>query len=87
MEFLRSIGLWWIAVPVVIGLIVARRRIPSQPVDIAGSTLSPHQDSGSWDMTAALPMCPECDSPMVLRNARGRSQAWSCPTPGCKGAQ
>ena len=84
MEFLRVN--WWLVaiVPVVIGLVLARWRAGGHDVD-AGSTLSPGKDNGSWDMTAALPMCPVCESPMVLRNARRGTQAWACSTPQCKG--
>ena len=86
MDFFRSTWLFWVIVPIVIAVVVLRRRMAGQQVD-AGSTLSPGQDNGSWDMTAALPMCPVCESPMVLRNTRRRSQqAWECATPGCKGA-
>ena len=85
MEFLKTN--WWLLaiVPVIIGLVLVRRRIAGHDVD-AGSTLSPGKDNGSWDMTAALPMCPVCESPMVLRNAHRGVQAWACPTPNCKGA-
>ena len=79
--------MWWTIVPLVIGVMFVRRRTGVEPVEV-GSTLSPGQDNGSWDMTAAFPMCPICESPMVLRNARTRTQqAWECPTPGCKGSQ
>ncbi|MRD49728.1 hypothetical protein [Caenimonas koreensis] len=87
MELLKSSWLVWGIVLVLVGLVIARLRAGSAKTEEAGSTLTPSQDKGSWDMTAALPMCPICESPMVLRNARRRSQqAWACPTPGCKGA-
>lgn len=86
MEFFRSTWVLWLIVPFVIGVMFLRNRMAGEHMDV-GSTLSPGQDNGSWDLTAALPMCPVCESPMVLRNTRTRTQqAWECPTPGCKGA-
>lgn len=79
---------WWgvAALLVIVVMLYARSRRRPREAD-AGSTLSPGHDAGSWAMTAALPMCPACMSPLVLRSPPGGQQTWTCVTPECPGVE
>lgn len=99
--FAEQVGIILLDGPVVLQL-VAAGRITTSPAPSAASPPSPGVPSGPPPAvasapervlgTAAVPACPICLSPMVLRRARrGRhagSRFWGCSRfPGCRGVR